>query len=236
MRIACIGARAIPGVSGIDTVLSELAPRLVNLGYDVTLFARTPYTGKDSANLEYKGVKIKPFPCLKNKYLETPTYLAAVALHCLASDYDIYFVHAVVAGTLVPFLKLFDKRVVLETHGLDWKREKWNWFAKVVIMMSAYLGVRFSDITVSVSRQEVEFFKSRFGRDAEFIPNGISECQITGDTSELEKFDLVAQKYVIFLVEDCSGKGVSHLNRDLGKAGQKREGGNKVGDCRRYTP
>ena len=210
MRIACIGARAIPGVSGIDTALSELAPRLVSLGHDVTLFARTPYTGKNTANLTYKGVTIKPFPCLKNKYLETPTYTAAVVLHCMFSDYDIYFFHAVVTGLFIPFLKLFGKTVVLETHGLDWKRGKWNWFAKLVIVVSAYLGVRFSDKTVSVTPQEVEYFKSRFGRDAEHIPNGTS-LEVTSSTSELENFNLSPQRYVLFLSRLVPEKGVHFL-------------------------
>ena len=210
MKIACIGARAIPGISGIDTAVGELAPRLANLGHDVTVFARRPYMKQGEESLEYKGVRIRPFPCVKNKFLETPTYTAGVVLHCIVSDYDIYFFHAVVTGLFIPFLKLFGKTVVLETHGLDWKREKWNWFAKLVIVVSAYLGVRFSDKTVSVTTQEVEYFKSRFGRDAEHIPNGTS-LEVTNSTSELERFNLVPQRYVLFLSRLVPEKGVHFL-------------------------
>ena len=45
MRIAIFGARGVPAKwGGFDTFVTELAPRLVEAGHDVTLYTMPKYT------------------------------------------------------------------------------------------------------------------------------------------------------------------------------------------------
>lgn len=207
MKIACIGARAFPGISGIDAALSELIPRLANKGYDITVYVREPYVLDGEDNGRFKQVKFKSISCIKNKYLETPVYTLKAVLHSLKDNYDLFFFHAVVTGLFIPIVKVLGNKVVLQTHGLDWKREKWNWFAKLVIKLSAYSGVRFSDCIVSVSYPEVEYFEKIIKKKVYHIPNGISPCEITSETRELERFGINPKRYVLFLSRLVPEKG-----------------------------
>ena len=203
----CLGVRAIPYTAGIDGVLTELTPRLVKMGYDVTVYVRSAYTDGKRGSWEYEGVKIKCLPCVKNKFFETISHTFLAVLDSIKHPYDIYYFHAVVTGMFIPVVRLFGKRVVLHTHGLDWKREKWNPFAKIIIQISTSLGLRSAGTVMSVSLEEVEYFEKRFKREVVHLPNGISVVDPVAQTSELEKINVQPGKYVLFLSRLVPEKG-----------------------------
>jgi glycosyltransferase involved in cell wall biosynthesis len=188
-------------------VLTELTPRLVKLGYDVTVYVRSPYTEGKTGNWEYEGVKIKCLPCIKNKYFETISHTLLTVLDSLKENYDIYFFHAVVTGMFIPLVRLFGKKVLLQTHGLDWKREKWNKVAKLIIKVSTHLGFWFTDNLVSVSLEEVDYFEKKFKKHVLHMPNGISVTGPTLQTDELDKIKIKAGKYILFLSRLVPEKG-----------------------------
>lgn len=192
-------------------MLTEICPRLVKLGYEVTVYVRSPYTDGKKGSWEYEGVKIICLPCIKNKYLETPSHTLLALIHSLQNKYDVYFFHAVVTGMFVPLARLFGKKVLLQTHGLDWKREKWNRIAKFVIKFSTQLGIRFSHQIASVSLEEVEYFQNHFKKPVIHLPNGIPIIEPTNITSEIDKFNLQTGKYILFLSRLVPEKGCHFL-------------------------
>ena len=57
MKIAMVGSRGIPVTySGIETSIEEIAPRLVERGHEITVYARNYYP--DMPDI-FKGVFIK---------------------------------------------------------------------------------------------------------------------------------------------------------------------------------
>lgn len=132
-------------------------------------------------------------------------------IHSLKNNYDVYFFHAVVTGMFIPFVRLFGKKVLLQTHGLDWKREKWNTIAKAVIRFSTQLGIRLSHKIASVSLEEVEYFEHRFKKHVTHLPNGISIIEPTNDITELDKYNLRSGKYILFLSRLVPEKGCHFL-------------------------
>jgi glycosyltransferase involved in cell wall biosynthesis len=152
-------------------------------------------------------VKIKCLPCIKNKYLETISHTFLAVIDSLRYKYDIYFFHAVVTGMFVPIVRLFGKKVLLQTHGLDWKREKWNGFAKFIIKISTRLGLWFTDNIAAVSLEEVEYFEKNFKKQVTHIANGISIPEPTTKTDEIEKYKIIPGKYILFLSRLVPEKG-----------------------------
>mgnify|MGYP001488245919 CR=1 FL=1 len=187
--------------------MTELAPRLVKLGYEVTVYVRKPYTEGKTGTWEYEGVKIKCLPCVKNKYLETISHTFLAVIDSFRYKYDIYFFHAVVTGMFVPIVRLLGKKVLLQTHGLDWKREKWNSFAKFVIKISTRLGLWFTDNIAAVSLEEVEYFEKNFKKHVTHLANGISIPNPTSKTDEIEKYKIIPGKYILFLSRLVPEKG-----------------------------
>lgn len=210
-KIVCIGVRAIPYTAGIDGVLTELAPRLVKMGYDVTVYVRAQYNNGRKGIWDYNGVRIKSLPCIKNKYLETITYTLLAIIDSLKEDYTIYYFHAVVTGMFIPLVKIFNKKVLLHTHGLDWKREKWNWFAKFIIRLSTRIGISYADKLAAVSKAELEYFKNNFGKDFIHLPNGVCIQEVTSDFNEIKKYNIEPKKYILFLSRLVPEKGCHFL-------------------------
>jgi len=68
MKIVVVGTRGIPHIQGgIETRCEELYPRLVKLGYDVTVVRRSPYVSSLNKIPEYKGVKLHDIYVTKKK-------------------------------------------------------------------------------------------------------------------------------------------------------------------------
>lgn len=72
MKIAIIGTRGFPNVQGgVEKHCENLAVNLVKIGHDVTVYTRRPYVDPKLKN--YKGVRLKCLPAVRQKHLENPS-------------------------------------------------------------------------------------------------------------------------------------------------------------------
>ena len=68
-------------------------------------------------------------PNLKKKSLDTMSHTFLSAWHALFQGFDVYMVFNAANSLFVLPLKLFGKRIAINTDGLEWKRSKWGFFA-----------------------------------------------------------------------------------------------------------
>lgn len=184
---------------------------MVNLGYDVTVYVRNPYTEGKRGEWEYNGVKLISLPCIKNKYLETPSFTFLALFHSLKYNFDVYYFHAVVTGMFIPLARLFGKKVLLQTHGLDWKREKWGMISKIIIKLSTLLGIKFANEVTSVSLEEVKYFSDKYKKLIHHSPNAISKPVHTNAIDKIKEFNIESGKYILFLSRLVPEKGCHFL-------------------------
>src|SRR5436309_15484180 len=91
LRIGVIGSRGIPArYGGFETFAEELCPRLVELGHDVTVYWRRVYTG-DELLEEYRGVRLRYPPFLRNRQLEQLSHEATCIADSLRRPFDLYY-------------------------------------------------------------------------------------------------------------------------------------------------
>lgn len=197
----------MPYTGGIEGVLSEVAPRLVSQGYDVTVYVRSRYAGRPFKSWTYEQVRLVSLPSLHGKHLEATSHTFLSVLHALLTGADVFFFHAVVLGFFTFIPKFFRKRVVVETHGLDWKREKWGWLARRLIKLSAYLCAIVPDATACVSMTDARFFKQEYGKQFPVIMNGVNAPVLDVDQDCITKFRLCDRKYVLFMSRLVPEKG-----------------------------
>jgi len=63
---------------------------------------------------------------------------------------DALIILGVSGGIMIPFIKLFTKKkIVVNIDGLEWKRDKWNYFIRKYLKLSEYLAVKFSDADIT---------------------------------------------------------------------------------------
>jgi glycosyltransferase involved in cell wall biosynthesis len=173
MRLSIHGARGVPAQwGGWDTIVTELAPRLVKAGYDVTLFTMPRFTGPEVGQ-RYQGVRIVRLPTLYGKFTETLLHELFSSLYLLLRPrQDVYYVLG--CRTVWAYLphRLLRRTVVFNTDGLDWKRRKWGRFARAYLMANYWLARRIASHLVSDSKELKALYRDSFGVDSAFLVNG----------------------------------------------------------------
>jgi glycosyltransferase involved in cell wall biosynthesis len=214
MRIAAFGFRSIPlakGAAGADKFASELFPRLVNRGHSVIAYNRRYPDVFVDVN-EYRGVKIKTFKTTSKKGLDT-------LLHSFKCTFDIIInntadvVHIQNGGNSIWALplRLFGKKVFISQDGVDWKRDKWPWYGKLYLKLSAYLTAHLPNQVIFDNVIAKKLFEDKFNQTYKFIPFGSEVEAGTGNTDILTRLNLKKGDYYLFVGRFIPDKGLHYL-------------------------
>ena len=197
MKIAIMGIRGIPAnYGGFETFVENLAPRLVGMGHDVTVYGRSNTIDYD--DIFYKGVRIKLLPTISHKYFDTVVHTFLCTMKSFFTPYDVVFVcnSANAIFTIIP--RLMRKPVVLNVDGLEWKRQKWNWTGKAFYKMSEFLATFLPNKIVTDALDVQRYYKEKYNKESTFIPYGAPDEKIS-ERNVLEKFKLQPRDYVLYV-------------------------------------
>jgi glycosyltransferase involved in cell wall biosynthesis len=227
MRIAMIGSRGLgSNYGGIERVLNEICPRLVDLGHSVDVFSR-----KDVEFADRPGLRAIPTPSFGGKHFETLTRSAASLAQAMGK-YDLVHFHAVGPGILTPLTRLFGQKSLVTVHGLDHEREKWGLAARLSLRFAENVLARNADQISTVSENLRRYFNERYDCKAVFIPNGVAHRRRVPPGPMLAKFGLTSKRYVFFASRLTPEKGChdliqafNRLNTDMKLviAGERRQ-------------
>ena len=171
MRIAILGLRGIPSTySGYETIVGELAPRLVQKGHHVTVYCRKSlFTERPRT---YQGIHLKYLPSLEHKALSTLSHTALAITHASLSSSEIILVVNAANGLFGFIPRLFRKTCVLNVDGMEWLRPKWNRFGRWVFRKSAWLGTRLYHEIITDADEMHRLYARDFGIDSTYIAYG----------------------------------------------------------------
>ena len=177
LRIAIIGSKGIPSCwTGFETFAEELSVRLVEMGHEVSVYARKEYAGEQPGH-EYKGVKLIYTPYLKQRELERLSHEVISLADSIRRRFDIYYVMAYNnALVYTPFRwlsKLTHRIVVINTDGLEWRRPKWGKLGAKYLRMNEWAAVRLAGNELVADAVAMRsYFERTYGVSPEFITNG----------------------------------------------------------------
>ena len=111
MKIFVLGTRGFPNVQGgVETHCENLYPRLAGLGCDVTVITRRPYAAPGVTS--YRGVRLVPLDCPRNKFLEAIVHTFKGVLLARKMGCDILHIHAVGPSLFVPLARLLGLKLI----------------------------------------------------------------------------------------------------------------------------
>lgn len=197
VNVIALGLRGIPNVpGGVEVHASELYPRLQALGANVMVMGRNPYRPA-GAPTEWSGVRIRWIPAPRTQGVEALVHTFLGVLYAAVRRPDVVHIHAVGPWLMVPLAKLLGLKVVVTHHGEDYLREKWNRPARAVLRLGERLGMLFADERIVISNSLLGLARSKYGREATLIPNGVSDPKPLGREVLLKKYGLTPHRYVI---------------------------------------
>jgi glycosyltransferase involved in cell wall biosynthesis len=171
---------------GFDTFVTELAPRLVEAGHEVTLYCMPKYTGPAVGD-HFRGVNIVRLPTAYGKFTETVFHEFLSSLHALIRPrHDIYYVLG--CRTVWAYLPqgLLRRRLVINTDGLDWQRRKWGRAARAYLKVNYRLARHISRYLVSDSKELQKFYIEQYGTPSAFLTNGGHVLEVEDEAESRE--------------------------------------------------
>lgn len=169
--VAVLGTRGVPGnYGGFETFAERLSLGLAADGFAVSVYCRRAYA---SAGKTWRGIRLVTLPTVQSKYLDTVVHTALSALHLVLTrgPRDVILCNAANAP-IVPFLRLFRRRVVLNVDGLEWRRTKWGVAGRTWYRLGEWLAVRTASVLVTDAEEVRTYYRVRHDSDSVMIPYG----------------------------------------------------------------
>jgi glycosyltransferase involved in cell wall biosynthesis len=171
VKIGVLGLRGLPSTySGYEAILSELGPRLVLRGHEVTVYCRSSLFPEKPP--EWQGVKLRYMGSLEHKVASTLSHSLFSILDAVRRDFDLIFVVNAANGMFGIIPRLARVPSVLNVDGMEWLRPKWNSLAKFVFKNSARLGCLFYNEVVTDAEEMHRLYAKNFGIDSTYIAYG----------------------------------------------------------------
>jgi len=196
-EVFTFGFRGFPGVQGgIESHVSQLAPRLVAEGHQVTACFRTPYVSRN-CGAEWKGVRLCRLWTVRSTYLEALVHSFVCALVAIFRRPELVHIHGIGPALVTPLVRLAGIPVVVTHHGSDYEREKWGRAARAVLRLGEASGMRFASRRIAISQSVGTLVRSKYGRDCDVIPNGVALPELPAMAERVQTLGLVPGRYIL---------------------------------------
>jgi glycosyltransferase involved in cell wall biosynthesis len=176
--------------------MEELAPRLIERGFEVTVYCRSRYTPADC--LEYKGARLVRLPSLYTKYSETPVHTALSCLHAIRERFDAALIVNGANSAFAPILRVTGTPVVINVDGIEKQRAKWGPLGRLVYSVSERLAGTLSTVMITDAKVIRDYYRSQHGVDSKVISYGVNPRPLPpGQT--LTRLGLEPRKYLLYV-------------------------------------
>jgi len=208
MKIAYLTLKGLPLGGGIEKYTEEVGSRLVQRGHQVIAYTMRHYGTKDGF---YKGIIVKTLPSINSRSFQKLSVTFFASLHnVFNNDIEISHYHAIGPSIFSFIPKIRKKKVIVQAHGIEWKRSKWGFFGKKFLKMSEYSAVKFPDILTVVSKVQQKYFKEKYGVNCIYIPPGTNPPNIR-KPDLIKKLGLKGNGYIFFAARLVREKGTHYL-------------------------
>ena len=215
LAVSMFGQKSLSREGGVEIVVNELCIRMAKNGYAVTCYNRSGHhvSGAEyDKKTEYEGICQKYVPTIEKKGLAAVSSSFFAALYSAFGKYDVVHIHAEGPAFFSWLPKLLGKRVIVTIHGIDWQREKWkSGFGSKFIRQGEKNAVKYADEIIVLSKGVQNYFKETYGRETQFIPNGVNRPEVREAELITEKFGLTKDSYILFLGRLVPEKGIRYL-------------------------
>lgn len=197
MKLAIVGIRGLPNNYGGFETLAEYLVEYLAKEMDITVYCSSK--DMDSRLSEYKGAKLKYIPITSHGGLGI-VYDSISLIQAIFQNDKVLFL-GFGAGFVIPFLKFYRSKIILNIGGLDWKRNKWSPRARKVIKKAEELLVKNSGHIISDNIGIQNYFLNEYGLTSTLIAYGGDQAMKKTITKEaIQKYPFLQSKYAFSVI------------------------------------
>lgn len=181
MKLAIIGTVGVPACyGGFETLVENLLNEDEKTNNITVYCSSKSYSVKQS---EYKDAELIYIPLNANGVQSIPYDIWSLLHAVFVEKSDNLLILGVSGALCLPLIRLFSKaKIITNIDGLEWKRDKWNVWAKRFLKFSEKVAVKYSDIVVADNKGIADYVKQEYGIQAEVIAYGGDHAVVKGLT------------------------------------------------------
>lgn len=206
MKIAILGTRGYPYVySGYETFVSELAPRLITKGHQVTVYCHKGLFKERPS--EVNGIQLVYLPSVESKTLSQLSHSFLSTLHVLFQKVDVILYVNTANGPFGIITKIFRKKTAINVDGLEWLRPKWKGLGAKYFYWSSWLSTKVFDVIITDSDRMADIYRDEFASDSVTIAYGANSAH-SSNPSLISELGLEPNEYYLIvgrLIPDNNG-------------------------------
>jgi hypothetical protein len=168
MKISIIGIAGVPAKYGGFETLAENLIMNQTSQIQYTVFCSSKlYPEKQDT---YLGAKLK-YVNLNANGMSSMMYDFVCMLMSLRSD--VMLILGVSGSLFLPLIRLIYRgKIITNIDGIEWKRDKWNKFARFILQISEKAAVVFSDTIIADNQGIIDYVSQKYKINAVLIEYG----------------------------------------------------------------
>lgn len=220
MKIAFIGGRTFHHADGIATFMYHLATELVKMGHEPIVFCEGEKNSEEMLN----GFKLIERKSLGSAFLTKPLLGLRATLHCLFKEKGVQVFHyntwapAMIASH-IPLL--FGRKVVMQSHGLEWKRTKYSAKKQKMIKRIETWSAKTNKNWTMVSQEQTDYFLEHYHRKCTTITCAVEMPGEAPQNDFLQRYGLKGNDYFLYMGRLVQDKNPDYLIKGFLQANLK---------------
>jgi len=188
IMISIIGTVGVPACyGGFETLVENLLGSEMNKK-NITVYCSSKSYVERLAS--YKNANLKYIPLNANGIQSIPYDIWSL-FNAVIKGSDNILILGVSGAIALPFVKLFSKaNIVTNIDGLEWRRDKWGYFAQKFLKFSEKLAVKYSDTIVADNKGIADYVLQEYKIEPKVIAYGGDHALVHKPTSSDEGYAL----------------------------------------------
>ncbi|MEO1216628.1 MAG: DUF1972 domain-containing protein [Bacteroidota bacterium] len=212
-KLAIIGTVGLPAkYGGFETLTHHLILNWKNL-FDTSVYCCSSHYPQQDRPKSWHGARLIYLPFKANGW-QSVLYDIISIIHALFYA-DVLLILGVSGTIILPLIKLISKKKILvNIDGQEWKRPKWNKWAKAFLKYSEKLAVKYSDEVITDNAALQSYVKKEYGKDSRLITYGGDHVLPQAWTKSVEEDYPFSAKEYAFKVARIEPENNIHLILD----------------------
>ena len=168
LKVSIIGTVGLPSRYGGWETLVENLIKFIGKKFEITVFCSSKIYKKKLKN--YKNCKLVYVDLLPNGYQSI--FYDAISLYRSNKFADVTLVLGISGAIFFPLIKNNKNKIITNLDGIEWKRAKWGFFAKIFLFISEIFATRFSDYIVTDNKGIYNYILKVYSRKSTQIAYG----------------------------------------------------------------
>jgi glycosyltransferase involved in cell wall biosynthesis len=192
-KIAVIGTAGLPArYGGFEILVRELVNHL-SQDFHITVYCSRNLYKPAERRRRWETAELVYIPLKANGY-QSVLYDLFSLCHALYRA-EVFLILGVSGALFLPFVRVFtNRRIIVHTDGLEWKRERWNSVIRFFLKLSEWIAVKSAHLLIADNPSIDDYLKQRYGKSPALIGYGGDHVlSVSAEENHRERYPFMQQ-------------------------------------------